>query len=92
VSRFDWDEVKADTNVRKHGITFAEADDAASDPLAVEEVDPTHSGYEQRVIVTGWSPMGRLIVVIVSLSGRNPRIISARRATKRERHAYETRS
>jgi uncharacterized DUF497 family protein len=86
--RYDWDEVKAEANARAHGITFAEAEDAASDPLAIDELDLAHSDGEERVKVVGWSPSGVVLVVIVSMSGTKPRIISARRATKRERDAY----
>ncbi|MBA2374091.1 MAG: BrnT family toxin [Chloroflexi bacterium] len=53
-----------------------------------DQADPDHSGSEERLRVIGWSPIGRLLVVIGSASGPRPRIISARRATKRERHAY----
>ena len=88
MSRYRWDKEKAEANLRRHGVTFTEAGKAASHPLAVEEPDIDHSDEEERVRVTGWSPQGRLLVVIVSISGRNPRIISARSATKRERDAY----
>jgi uncharacterized DUF497 family protein len=54
-------------------------------------VDLAHSNVEARMRIVGWSNLGRLLVVIVSASGHRPRIISARRATKRERHAYEAR-
>ena len=86
--RYDWDEVKAETNARAHGITFAEAEDAASGPLAIDEIDLDHSDKEKRMKVIGWSPSGVVLVVIVSMSGIKPRIISARRATKRERDVY----
>jgi len=87
VSQFDWDEVKAEANARAHGITFAEAEDAASGPLAIDELDLDHSDREERMKVIGWSPSGVVLVVIVSTGGIKPRIISARRATKRERNA-----
>jgi uncharacterized DUF497 family protein len=91
MSRYDWDETKAAINLRRHGITFDEAERAIIDPLAIEELDESHHRTEARLRITAWSPVGRLLVVIVSVSGRRPRIISARRATKRERHAYEDR-
>jgi uncharacterized protein len=91
MSLYGWDLRKAAANHAVHGVTFEEAEDAASSPLAMEEQDVEHSGSDERIRITGWSSMGRVLVVIVSKSGDNPRIISARRATKRERHAYEAR-
>ena len=91
MSRYDWDREKAEANVRKHGITFAEAESVLRSPLARREPDFGPSTFEERVKVIGWSSLGALLVVIVSVGGAKPRIISARRATKRERHAYETR-
>ena len=92
MSRYDWDPKKAESNARKHGVTFYEAESTASHPFAIEELDVGHSALETRLKVIGWSPMDRVVVVIVSVDGPRPRIISARRATKRERHAYEARS
>lgn len=92
MSRYDWDEVKEAINLRRHGVTFDEAEQAIMHPLAVDKPDIGHSLVESRFKVVGWSEQHRLLVVIVSASGLRPRIISARRATKRERHAYETRS
>jgi uncharacterized protein len=91
MSRFDWDVTKAGINLRRHGISFEEAEDVLADPLTMEESDIEHSRSEDRLRITGWSPLGRVVVVIVSMSGPRPRIISARRATKRERHAFEDR-
>jgi uncharacterized DUF497 family protein len=88
MSRYTWDRGKAAKNLRKHGVTFEEATEAAAHPLAVEQEDSAHSDSDARLKVIGWSPRGRLLVVIVSTSGRNPQIISAWRATKRERDAY----
>jgi uncharacterized DUF497 family protein len=91
MSDFDWDPTKERRNARKHGVTFDEAASVIRDPLASRVNDRNHSGYEERVTVIGWTAQSRLLVVIVSLGGPVPRIISARRATKRERHAYEAR-
>jgi uncharacterized DUF497 family protein len=74
-----------------HGITFEEAESVVGNGLSREEPDFGHSDAEERVKVVGWSSIGRLIVVIVSDAGPRPRIISARRATKRERDAYTSR-
>jgi uncharacterized protein len=85
---FDWDAIKAERNRRLHGVTFNEAETVARNPLADRTYDLDHSDVEPRVKIIGWSDAGRLLVVIVSPRGRRPRIISARRATKRERDAY----
>jgi uncharacterized DUF497 family protein len=62
------------------------------DAHAALQPDPTHSGYEARVRVTGLSSRGRLLVVVVALLDDDTvRIISARRPTKGERHEYEGR-
>lgn len=91
MSRYDWDIAKAEQNVRQHGITFEEAENVVTSPMAFEEPDVDHSRAEKRVKMIGWSPLGRCLVVIVSAEGPRPRIISARRASKRERDAYTSR-
>ena len=91
MSRFVWDPEKARVNLAKHGVSFEEAESATAHPLAIEEYDIEHSSPQDRLRVTGWSSMDRLIVVILSISPPPGRVISARRATKRERHAYEAR-
>ena len=84
-----WDEDKADANRRKHGVDFFEAVDVLRDPLAVTvAVRRTPTG-EERVNVVGQSRRGRLLHVTVTQRGSIIRIISARRATARERHDYE---
>ena len=85
---FGRDPAKEAANVRSHGITFEEAWTVVQNPLSTEQLDIDHSHGDERLKVIGWSPLGRVIVVIVSASGPVPRIISARRATKRERDAY----
>jgi uncharacterized protein len=88
---YDWDEVKAEANVRQHAVSFGEAETVVDDMLSLWVADVAHSDVEARLRIVGWSAKGRLLVVIVSASGSRPRIISARRATKRERHVFETR-
>ena len=83
--------MKARVNVRNHGVTFEEAETAASSPLAQQEPDVNHVLTEERLKLIAWSSTGALLVVIVSVRGPRPRIISARRATKRERDAYVNR-
>jgi uncharacterized DUF497 family protein len=86
--RFTWDTTKAATNARKHGVTFAEAvsvfDDAC---MLVEGQD--HAG-DPRLVALGISSRSRLLLVIFAeVHHEEIRIISARRAEKRERKAYE---
>jgi len=88
--RITWDEAKETGNRRKHGVDFFEAVDVLRDPQAATIEDRQHSvPGERRVTVIGMSRRGRLLRVTVALRGRTIRIISARRATARERHAYE---
>jgi uncharacterized DUF497 family protein len=85
-----WDPDKARINEAKHGVTFHDARIAANHPLAREWPDPRHSGSEQRVIIIGPGPRGILLFVVAAKDeAARMRLISARRATKRERHAYE---
>ena len=91
MSEYKWDLRKARINVHKHGITFEEADSVVSSPLAVWSTDNRIGDRDVRKRVVGWSSEGRLLLVIVSVSGQRPRIISARRATKREHDAYTDR-
>ena len=89
--RFDWDPDKAIENEWLHGVSFDEAETAVNHPLARTVPDPEHSGLEERFRTIGWSDLGRLLVVVTSEGGPRPRIISAWRATKRERREYEGR-
>jgi len=86
---FEWDEKKAEDNLRKHGVSFAEAKTVFNDPFSVTIYDPDHSSDEQRYIDIGLSSKGRLIVVSYSERGETIRIISSREATKREQGEYE---
>jgi uncharacterized DUF497 family protein len=91
MSRYDWDPEKARENLAKHGVTFEEAATLDDDPLHRTWPDPRRISDEPRFVLVGTSREGLLLIVITSESGRMPRIITARRATKRERHVYETR-
>ena len=86
---FDWDPEKADSNVKKHGVTFAEAATAFGDPLSITIPDPDHSLGEARFILLGVSFQGRLVVVVHTEAHDSIRIISARLATRAERKSYE---
>jgi len=86
---FEWDLEKAKTNLGKHGISFVEASTAFKDPLSLTIDDPLHSIDEQRFVLMGMSFNNRLLVVVHTARGDNIRIISARKATKKEREYYE---
>jgi uncharacterized DUF497 family protein len=86
---FDWDPEKADSNVKKHGVTFAEAATAFGDPLSITIPDPDHSFGEARFILLGVSFQGRLVVVVHTEARDSIRIICARLATRAEQKSYE---
>jgi uncharacterized DUF497 family protein len=86
---FTWSERKAESNVRKHGISFDEAATAFDDPLFVVFSDPDHSIEENRFILMGESINGRLLVISYTQHPAAVRLISARKATPGERNAYE---
>ncbi len=87
---FEWDVQKAASNVTKHGVTFEEASTVFGDPLAVIFDDEDHSHDKIREIIIGHSILGRLLLVsFTERNKRNVRIISARKATRRERKDYE---
>jgi uncharacterized DUF497 family protein len=87
---FEWDKRKAVANLSKHKVSFEEAQTVFYDPLACIFDDEWHSTDEPREIIIGHSNSNRLL--LVCFTERNPglvRIISARRANKRERRDYE---
>ncbi|MGN6735016.1 MAG: BrnT family toxin [Candidatus Binatia bacterium] len=86
---FEWDAKKAQANLSKHGVSFAEAVTAFGDPLSMNMPDPDHSDSEQRFIVLGMSDRFRLLVVSYTERPPRTRIISARLATRKERKQYE---
>ena len=86
---FEWDESKAKSNLAKHGVSFEEACTVFGDPLSLTIPDPAHSRVEERSIVLGQSHRRKLLVVVHTERGDNVRIISARRASRRERKSYE---
>jgi len=86
---FEWDEEKARTNLKKHGVSFAEATTVFGDSFAVTIDDPLHSIDEEPFVTIGYSEAQRLLVVVHTDRGDNIRIISARTATRRERQTYE---
>jgi len=90
--RFDWDRHKAASNQDKHGVTFEEAATAFFDVAALDSPDLAHSAREPRALRLGSSTDGRVLVVAYTRRGEDDgetiRIISARRANRRERAAY----
>ena len=86
---FEWDEEKAHANVFKHGLSFARAAKAFSDPNALDEPDDRFDYGEERRRLTGWAA-DRLVTVIYAQRGSRIRLISARKATARERRRYDT--
>lgn len=92
---FEWNPAKAASNLRKHKISFDLAATVFQDPFMRSFPDKGYSGLEERWITMGYDQDGRLLVVSHTYSERDSdnifvRIISARRATRKERHQYET--
>jgi uncharacterized DUF497 family protein len=86
---FEYDPVKAKSNLRKHRIAFEEASTVFIDPLAITVLDSRHSESEVRFVTIGHTIKRRLVVVAHTDRGNRTRIISARRATRNERKNYE---
>ena len=90
VLRFEWHHKKALANVQKHGVSFEEAATAFGDPLSLTIDDPLHSHDEDRFVLIGMSHQNRLLVVVHTYRDDAIRIISARKATKKEQKQYES--
>ena len=90
--RFEWDEAKAMSNIRKHGVSFEEATTIFGDPNTITIFDTEHSDVEKRFIDIGISMNGRVLVLVYTERGRRIRIISCRKATLAERRQYERES
>ena len=88
IMKVEW-ENKADANLRKHQISFEEAETVFDDRLALTQGDELHSGDERRFVTIGESKTGRLILVCHTIGEENVRIISARKPTRGEREDYE---
>ena len=86
---FEWDLRKAAANLAKHGVSFEEAATVFGDPLGRIVTDPRHSVGEERFVLLGSSREKRLLAVMYADRGGVIRIISARKATRRERRDYE---
>jgi uncharacterized DUF497 family protein len=86
---FEWDEQKAKTNKAKHKVDFEEAVSIFADPRSVTFFDPAYSEDEDRFITIGMSSRSRVLLVVHTDRDDRTRLISARKATARERKAYE---
>ena len=86
---FEWDPEKAAANIRRRRVSFNEAATVLEDPLSTTFPDEAHSEGEIRFVTVGVSQRGRLLVVAHTERNDTIRIISARRATRRERAFYE---
>ena len=91
---FSWNEIKAEINKKKHGVSFQEAASAFGDVNAQFYDDEEHSEDEERFILLGYSEMSRMLMICHCYRGIDAnivRIISARNATRQERQKYEER-
>jgi len=86
--QFEWDADKSEANRRKHGVTFEEAATVFRDPTVKSEYDRLHSEGEERWAVIGISEKGRPLAVSYTRRHDALRIISARKANKREARRY----
>ncbi len=84
---YQWDGEKAAANLRKHGIDFADAVSVFADDLAITIPDERYD--EERFITIGVDAFGRILVVVYTWRGDEIRLISARKATRREQKQYE---
>ena len=89
--KFDWDPAKAASNLKKHGVSFEEAQTVFYDEFAVQFYDEPHSAEEDRFLMLGMSSGAHLLLVCHCErdGGDIIRIISARKATKQESAHYE---
>jgi uncharacterized DUF497 family protein len=85
--RFEWDPLKAAANVKKHGVDLADAVSVLYDEFAITL--PDDHAEEERFVTMGTDAVGRVLVIAYTWRGECIRLISARRATRRERKLYE---
>jgi len=86
---FEWDQLKATANIKKHGISFKEARTVFDNVLAKIFDDEAHSINEKREIIIGHSQNNRLLLISFTERPNAIRIISVRLATRKERKDYE---
>jgi len=85
---FEWDDEKRLANLRKHGVEFADAATAFDDDQAITVRDEDSEG-EERFVTLANDALGRLLVIVFTWREERIRLISARKATRRERKHYE---
>ena len=86
---FQWDPRKAETNAKRHGVEFADAVGVFEDPWAITSEDPD-AEREPKFLVLGMNILGRVPGSGFCSPGEEIRLISARKATKKEREEYAT--
>lgn len=86
---FEWDEVKARANLRKHGVDFADATAVFEDEWAITVKDVITAVDEQRYLTIGSDALRRVLVVAYTWRGSRIRVVSARRASPAERRQYQ---
>lgn len=93
--KFEWDRNKEAINIKKHGVTFEQACYVFADPFALNQYDEEHSEDEDRWVLLGQSLHEMILVVVHTFRDddgkESVRIISARKATKKEQQAYKER-
>ena len=91
VIKFEWDEQKAISNLKKHKVSFKEAESSFDDPCARLIPDPEHSKCEERFILMGVGQHMRILIVCHCYRENDSliRIISARKANKKEQSSYK---
>jgi len=90
IELFEWDDEKAERNLRFHGVDFREARTVFEDPFAISIPDDLHSEDESRSVILGLSLLARVLLVVHTERKERIRIISARKATPAERFQYES--
>ena len=85
---FEWDPAKARANARKHRVEFGDAVAVFEDSSAVT-ISDEESEEEERWVTIGLDVFGRLLVVVYTWRGNIIRVISARKASRREQRDYE---
>ena len=86
---FEWSYPKAQSNRRKHGVSFEEASTVFGDPLSRTIHNPDHLAEEDRYVTIGRSNAQRMLVIVHTERGERIRLVSARAATANERRSYE---
>jgi len=93
--KFEWDRKKENINIKKHGVTFEQASYVFTDPFALNRYDEEHSEDEERWVLLGKSLNETILIVAHTFRDKDGkefvRIISARKATKKEEKSYKER-